>query len=349
MKNPTHPQIYTITISTIILTIQCNITEPKKEAKLPLETLALTSLGAATTPTPSADPSEESTGSCVARTGSNNSALCSLTEGTIGLGAASNADLLQKQATVTLTNSNSDFTLGVPYITRATSHLENSFWVLPVTNVGSQDYCSVTIQGIVLKSADGATLSKSGLDYAYATGSNHISTVILGFYDNTCLIAGETGYFLGIELSLYSDIAEIAVDRIEATATTVSDDLVSRVIPQAIAFNTSTHELSMTVQNESSATKELSASFNKYILLDADGLPLLWGFFLGLSPNTDHSIAAGASLDIDDQSAGLYAGSAVEVIGFLAFGDGASSDVLREGYERDLLERYRVLLDMGRK
>lgn len=355
MKNPKYFQILSVTIFITILTTQCSFIEPKEEAGLPLETLAIASVSTATGISPDdnddddADDTTGYTGSCVARTGSNNSALCTLTEGSIGMGTTTDATTLQKQGSVSLTNSNSNFTLGTLSVTRLSPLSEGAFWILPITNVSSQDYCSVTIQGIVLKSADGSTLaSSSATDYGYVIGSNSINALFPTLSISACLKAGETGYLLGIELTMYSDLAEIMLDRIEMTAATTLEDLESSVMPQSIVFEPTTFELAMTVQNNSSTAKSVSI-FSRYVLLDANDLPLLWGFFIGSATDADDPIAAGATKDLEDITAGFYAGSAVKIIGTLSFGEGVTADVSRGSagssargeYERDLLRRYR--------
>ena len=207
-------------------------------------------------------------------TTTNNSVI--LTGPTIGSGEVSN-DQLRKEIGLTLDTPNRDFELGQAYAVAETVRGKSSavYWIVPVTNVSDRLRCFINLVDIIYRDADGTTLSTDSL--AFVAGGN-MTQSDRGRYDDTCLNAGEQGYFFDIDTTAtFNSVASLQVRTIEGRE---SDDTISetRVIPQSYDIRQvvgSLQGMDITIKSEGPATVEFIGT-STTILLDADNTPLLW-------------------------------------------------------------------------
>ena len=271
-----------------------------------LVTLALVSCGADTMRPPTESPTEPPTNSPSIK--GNNSAL--LTGPTLGSGSAS-VGALRKEVSKVVSDAPPGLSFGTAYATRTSTTSETLYWVLPVTNTSGEALCFIRFNGITFSDGAGNTLAED--DFSYVTGS--VGAFSSDMYTDTCLAPGETGYVLGIELSnpnpVYTSldrisIAEVVADS-DATVPPVS------IVPQLYtAFG---ENLNVTVENKGTRTGYVT-DFSSYLLLDAGGGPLAWGF-LDRATGWEGALAVGERKGLIDPV--RYNGSAQRVRVFVDF------------------------------
>jgi hypothetical protein len=136
-----------------------------------------------------------------------------------------------------------------------------------------------------------------------------------GISTATCLSKGETSYLFGIELDLFSEIAQISIGSLDSSNSSFTVST-GKIIPQS--YNVDSigflDNFSTTVKQESNGALKLGV-FSHYFLLDEEGAPLIWGFYS--PPEQDVPINFGESKTL--QGTLIYEGDAKKVKAFIDF------------------------------
>ena len=209
----------------------------------------------------------------------NNSAV--LTGAPLGSGETG-VQRLRKEVSVNLATPNPDFELGTFSATRQSVDTETIYWILPLSNTGSQTRCFVKAVDLTFRDGTGSTLVVD--ERAFVDGS----VGVLSSYTSTCLAPRETGYIQGIEtdrnVDVYSLLESVDIEKIEVNSSTPSAPEVE-IIPQRYDVSMN-QDLSVFVKNQGSQTGYVDSLTSTYTLLDDRNRPLSWGF-LDLGPGWD--------------------------------------------------------------
>jgi hypothetical protein len=226
---------------------------------------------------------------------SNNGAL--LEGAAIGTGVDP-IDALRKPLAVTVTAS-TDFVVGDAYATRQAASIDGVavdgvYVVVPITNPSDELRCGITISPYRWTDVSGALVKDRG--FQHVRGS---VAAVPPVYSDLCLGPGESGWLLDVDNDGYEAIAgiELAFENFRTAMTSVPP---ARIVPRAYevgALEDSVFRLRVDVDNEGTAagTIRAFAVYSQAILLDDDGLPLVWTFLQDAISPEDGVIAAGAS------------------------------------------------------
>jgi hypothetical protein len=220
-----------------------------------------------------ADPS----GPCTPLLATNNMATC---DARLGSAKYANATLAK---TVPVQLSNTDYAATVGYVSRSTPTSDYTSFVIPVTNLGANTRCFVSI------------LSGQAGPYdifAYASGSVGYSGTI---YTDTCLAPSQQGYLIDIT-------NEVTFDQVSSISLTLGQDdgmtlSQAQVFPQSFTYQAATSTLTVVAHNAGALTVDVSGGFHQYALFDESGLGVDFGF---LDATADVPLAAGANATLDD-------------------------------------------------
>ena len=217
----------------------------------------------------------------------NNSSV--LTGNNIGNGESLNSQL-SKSVTFTLQTSNSDISLGTPYVGRGISTSETIYWSIPVNNTSSiNSHCFIKLNTISFYDSSNTLLTVDSI--SFLDGS--IKKLTSSGYTNTCLLPNGNGYVSGIEIisNIYTNVSKIVVGNIDTYSSGLSDSDLS-VIPQSYQTSGTYNDPLIKVTNQTSIKTKIWTSM--IYLLDSNNNPILWSFLGGgdIEPNS--------SLDLDD-------------------------------------------------
>jgi hypothetical protein len=191
-----------------------------------------------------------------------------------GEGKTPNADLRRQVKVTMLGETAMD---GKAYVMRSSSTTSYVDVALAISNSNPDLRCFVKAESVVWKTADGAVIP----------GDDHALTYLSGSVGNssdspttTCLGPGEKGYLLEIQGtqsgmdSLFDTLAEV---ELTLTASGSSFERPKyRVL--ATSWEGSKDKLEVTFKNLGIASAPIELGQGEYILTDADGKPLSWGF-----------------------------------------------------------------------
>ena len=216
---------------------------------------------------------------------SNNSAI--LTGDVIGSATTSNS-LLSKPLSISLLNSNNNFSLGTPMAGRSDSSTETIYWTIPVTNISSIVRCFIKADTIKFYDNHNYLIAdNTGTYISGSVGKKYGNT-------STCLAPSESGYFSGIETAysnssknLFSLVNKVEIKSLESSSGYTINPI--KVIPVDYTYtkNFFSGELSIKIKNNSAVT--VYGGFDNYFLLDNNGNAIKWGFIDldKINPNSD--------------------------------------------------------------
>ena len=244
----------------------------------------------------------------------NNAAI--LTGETLGDSTAASADL-RKEISVELNREVADLQVGDAYLARESADTETFEWLLALTNTGEQTYCFVEATDLQFRDSVGVLLED---DNIFVQGSVRVGANDV--YTDTCLSAGQTGYFLGIETAaggeqLYSVIDSLTIGDIEVQVDFDEPD--ASVEPQRYAVSSgATQQLAVDITNTGTSSAEVEPQSN-YVLLDEDGSPLTWNFFNSPANSVgwDGTLAANDTQVLNDTL--IYRGSAERLLAYVDY------------------------------
>jgi hypothetical protein len=193
-------------------------------------------------------------------------------------------DSTQQRRTVTLnvTTPLPGLALGQAYLTRLTATDETAYLTIPVTYTGTGYPCFIQAKTYRWLSATGQMLNST--NGPYLDGSVGAATSMI--YTDTCLTAGDSGYFIEIELAtagapLYSAVASIELG---LSSTTVGTAPAAKLLPTRYDVGTCSSTRTLRVEATAGSAKlavgnaNSSGSLGPVILLDSAGLPAGWTF-----------------------------------------------------------------------
>jgi hypothetical protein len=200
---------------------------------------------------------------------------------------------LRHSLKVTIVGDESTMT-GKGYVMRSSPTTSYVDVAIAITNRNPELRCFVRSESVVWKNADGSEIAGDGHEtMTYLSGSVGDSN---DSPTTTCLGPGEKGYFLEIQStqpgmeSLFDSLAE--VELMLSSSTSSFERPKYRVLPTR--WQGSKNQLEVTFKNMGLASAPIERAQGEFILTDADGLPLTWGF-LGVETGLT-LLAAGSSL-----------------------------------------------------
>ena len=233
----------------------------------------------------------------------NNSSV--LTGNDIGNGETLNSQL-SKSVTLTLQTSNSDISLGTPYVGRVLSSSETIRWIIPVNNTSSSNsHCFIKLNTISFYDSSNTLLTVKSINYIYGSMKKYSSSG----YTDTCLLPNGNGYVSGIEIisNIYTNVSKIVVGNITTTSGLSDSDL--SVIPQSYQTSGTYNDPLIKVTNQTNIKTKLK--FNIIYFLDSNNNPIMWNYF------SDVDIESNSSLDLNSFTSFIFDGSVSKIHVFL--------------------------------
>jgi len=256
----------------------------------------------------SSDDGSKSSDSCTSSSSSSVSSITNngsvLTGNNIGSCGTSNSQL-SKSVTLTLQTSNSDISLGTPYVGRGISTSETIYWSIPVNNTSSiNSHCFIKLNTISFFDSSNTLLTVKSTNYIYGSMKKYSSSG----YTNTCLSPNGNGYVSGIEIisNIYTNVSKIVVGNIDTFSSGLSDSDLS-VIPQSYQTSGTYNEPLIKVTNQTNIKTKISTSMT--YLLDSNNNPILWSLIGG------GDIESNSSLDLNKSF--IFDGSVSKIHVFL--------------------------------
>lgn len=217
-----------------------------------------------------------------------------LTGNNIGSCGTSNSQL-SKSVTLTLQTSNSDISLGTPYVGRGISTSETIYWSIPVNNTSSiNSHCFIKLNTISFFDSSNTLLTVNSS--SYLDGS--IKKLSSSGYTGTCLSPNGNGYVSGIEIisNIYTNVSKIVVGNIDTFSSGLSDSDLS-VIPQSYQTSGTYNDPLIMVTNQTNIKTKISTSMT--YLLDSNNNPILWSLIGGGDIESNSSLDLNKSFIID--------------------------------------------------
>jgi len=243
----------------------------------------------------------------------NNSAL--LIGPQLGIESENNSDLSKP---ITVTQNSADFEIGHATITR--DEIQGSFFYVTIQykNVSTQVLCDITLSNIQYQSVtNGTTTNLASTSAGYVLGN--YGKMNGGLRRSNCLAPGQTGYFLdGIQDDgsfTFDDLNSVDIADVGVTVTDKISDV--QILPQSYTVTVDSNGVTanVMVRNKTDYDYLIYSPGCKYILLDARGMPLIWGYFLtdpttvDIPPNGSVTIPGGV----------YFAGSAKKMVVYLVY------------------------------
>ncbi len=266
--------------------------------------------------------------------GNNNSAV--LTGPSIGTAATAHT-LLQKALSVSVAGPSAVLPVGKAFALRSTSTMESTFVVVEMRNTGKTARCFITAADLVLRDGTGATVASKATTFVQGS-VGQLGRADRPILTDTCLAPDEAGLLMTIFSAaagekLFSR-AESLVFRWENASGSVPLTPAPRLTPSGHTV-TPTGAINVAFTNDGSGAALMSGHFSKYVLLDSEGHPLLWGFLTKRTSPTDGLIAAGSEGSVEGNvAADGYTGAARSVRPFLDFGAPPKTALLGAPLER---------------
>ena len=222
----------------------------------------------------------KSSDSCTSSSSSSVSSITNngsvLTGNNVGSCGTSNSQL-SKSITLTLQTSNSDISLGTPYVGRGSSTSETIYWSIPVNNTSSINYhCFIKFNTISFYDSSNTLLTVKSINYIYGSMKKYSSSG----YTNTCLSPNGNGYVSGIEIisNIYTNVSKIVVGNIDTSSSGFYDSDLS-VIPQSYQTSGTYNDPLIKVTNQTSI--KTTIGYSTTYLLDSNNNPILWSLIGG--------------------------------------------------------------------
>jgi hypothetical protein len=250
--------------------------------------------------------------------GNNNSAV--LTGPAIGSGTTTNS-ALQKALSVSVAGPSAVLPVGRAFALRADSTSESTRVVVEVRNTGKTARCFITATGLELRDGAGATVISRPTTFVQGSvgqvgpGNKPILT-------DTCLAPGEAGWLMTIFLAPKGEQLFSRAQSVVFRWDNASGDAILTPVPKLTptGYRVATGAIDVAFTNDGAGAALLSEHFSKYLLLDAEGLPLFWGFLTTRTIPTDGLIARGSEGSVEGTlPATGYTGTSSSLRPFLDF------------------------------
>ncbi len=167
--------------------------------------------------------------------------------------------------------------VGKGYVMRSSLDTSYIHVAIAISNSDSQMRCFVKAQDIVWRTEEGDEIPGDSHAMTYLSGSAGESS---GTLTTTCLAPGEKGYLLELQAmakgddSLFETLAEVELTLSSSDSKFERPNY--RVLP--VKWSGSASSLSVTFQNMGIMAAPVELGEGQFIMTDADGLPLTWGF-----------------------------------------------------------------------
>lgn len=167
--------------------------------------------------------------------------------------------------------------VGKGYVMRSSLTTAYADVAITITNSSPETRCFIKAQDVIWRTADGDEIPGDSHAMTYLSGSVANAN---GTPTTTCLAPGERGYFLEVQAaekgqpSLFDVLAEVELTLSSSTSRFERPQY--RVLP--IKWSGSASSLSVTFENMGLMPAPVDLGEGQFIMTDADGLPLTWGF-----------------------------------------------------------------------
>lgn len=240
---------------------------------------------------------------------------------------------LRKIVPFSITNPNTDYSIGTTYVARSSTASSAIYWVTDVTNIGTATSCFVKLNTGEYRSSNGAVLDTEIAAYVHGTMRDLGSNI----YTNTCLAPGQIGHFIGITLNVsFDQIDSIVFDNLSVSSSASSAPaLTMSPVGYTVANTTPPLQwIDLTVHNNGPANGVVGI-LSLSLLLDSADNPLIWTFF---SPPTtwDGSLSAGANGVLE--SSLLYEGASTNLLVYLDYDAALTAQSLSLATPKPLLK-----------
>ena len=205
---------------------------------------------------------------------------------------------LRKTIPYAMAGGSADLNLGSMTVSQREVGSSHVYTTIPVKNVGPQTLCFIRIENIALSDGE---INLSVEDFDYAQGS---VADVGSLYTDTCLTAGEAGFF--------SEIIEVDFDLVSQAAfqlrlpDSVGTTPAGHVVPSGyVAEGT---DAPVVAEHDLGGPLDVS-SLARWLLRDDAGDPIIWGF---ASADSDATLQLGGSMTFDISASGVdQAGSEI--------------------------------------
>ncbi len=202
----------------------------------------------------------------------------------------------RKLVDFSVTNPDPRLSFGHAYVSKKDPYTDAVYWMIFVTNTSDQTLCFIRLTNGIYKNSSGQTIATDDFNYVHGSVRRFSLSDI---ETNTCLLPDQKGLFSGIEIlsGLYSNLSEIVFESIhindsgptEASLPYIVHGGTFFVAPYAGAIQT----ITLPIKNIGTE-RGLIDNLSQYVLVDANGNPLSWGYF-GLPINWN------GVLDVDEE------------------------------------------------
>ncbi len=187
----------------------------------------------------------------------------------------------RKQIDLSLSEPNPNYEIGTAIVTLDDVDDQSCYLMIPVKNVSQRTRCFISLRNVVSVSPNG-TPHPSDLENEIILLDGTVQQISeSAIFDNSCLRPEEIGYFLSHigSLSLYGfgfdDLAAIRATELSEDID-ISDFREPEYRLEMVEGPTYSERL-VEVVIENTSSIDLETAFSKYLLLDSNGYPLLWG------------------------------------------------------------------------
>ena len=210
---------------------------------------------------------------------------------------------IQKKIPITLQTSDSNIVLEEAFVARSLPSSQSGYWSIKATNLSNKTLCYIHINNAKLYDSNQTVIASNILGVDFLTGGVQ---KVAGVAKDLCLLSGESGYFLGVEIGssftnfTYDAFSKISIESIGYVSSNITE-VNAKVIPKSYHAKKigDLDEYSICVQAENKGLSDgYLGSYSTYMLLDSNLKPLIWGF-LKFDSSFDGVIKAGETSPLE--------------------------------------------------
>ncbi len=194
-----------------------------------------------------------------------------------------------------------------------------NYMAVEVTNISQQLLCQITLGNMSYQMT-----GTGGVPVTVYQTSETVMGDIGEQADGTrvsgCLTPGQTGFVLDgfpqVNTFTYDNVSSVAISNVTVVVADHIAPVTVMPLSYAITGTSATGNLivNVSVQNQSGASETVNALASRYLLLDATGAPLIWGYLMN-DPATDpltYNMTSGETVQMP--GAIFFAGSAAKML-----------------------------------
>jgi len=220
---------------------------------------------------------------------------------------------------LTFNQPSSDLQIERATISRDKSTNTLNYMAIEVTNISQQLLCGITFGDMAyeMTGMDGVPVTVYQTTGAVmgSIGEQADGTRVSG-----CLAPGQTGFVLDgfpqVNTFTYDNVSSVVISNVTVVVADHIAPITVMPLSYAITGTSATGSVivNVSVQNKSGASETVNALASRYLLLDANGAPLTWGYIIN-DPTTDpltYNMTSGETVQMP--GAIFFAGSAAKML-----------------------------------